>query len=109
MSDELNHMANALYLEWELSIPPVITEEVLIEVLGTRINQLIKEDLAKLIAILYRIDVDEHKLRYMLAQYPKADAGYVVAALVLDRQKQKQKTRALFSTPPKDIDDAEKW
>lgn len=109
MSGYINHIAQEIHNEWELTIPPIITEDILIDILAQRIDLLIKNDLSKLIAILYRIDVDEHKLRTMLAQYPKADAGLVVATLVMERQKQKLKTKALFSKPAEDIDDAEKW
>lgn len=109
MSADIHTIAEEIHTEWELSIPTVITEDMLIEILATRIDQLIKSDLSKLIAILYRIDVEENKLRSMLAQYKKADAGLIVASLVIERQKQKLKTKALYDKPAPDIDDVEKW
>lgn len=105
----MNHITKEINQEWSLSIPQAITEEQLIEVLGLRINQLIKSDLPKLISILYRLDVDELKLKSMLAQYNQLHAGLVIAALVFDRQKQKMKTKAAFKKPPEEIDEDEKW
>ena len=109
MSNGIHHIAEEINQEWNLSVPPAITEEILIDVLAERINHLIKNDLSKLIAILYRIDVDEYKLKSMLAQYKNVNAGKIVAALVIDRQKQKLKTKSLFTKPSGDIDEAEKW
>lgn len=109
MSNGIDHITEEINAEWSLSVPPTITEEMLIEILGQRINHLIKTDISKLIFILYRIDVDEHKLKSMLAQYTNVNAGYVTAALVIDRQKQKLKTKSLFTKPAEEIDENEKW
>jgi superfamily I DNA/RNA helicase len=95
--------------EWGLSVLPAITEQDLAAVLADRINGLIRNDMARLIAILYRIDVDEKKIRQMLQENKGTDAGLIIAYLVIDRQKQKIKTRSMFNTRVDDIDDEEKW
>jgi methyl coenzyme M reductase gamma subunit len=95
--------------EWGLTVPQAITENDLAVVLGHRINELIKNDMTRLISILYRIDVDEKKIREMLRENKGTDAGLIIAYLVIDRQKQKIKTRNMFNTQVDDIDEEDKW
>lgn len=72
------------------------------------INQLIKNDFDKLITYLYRIDVNEQKLKILLQQNPQENAGNIIAALIIERQQQKIKTRELFSQRDNDFDEEEK-
>lgn len=73
------------------------------------INELIKNDFDKLIAYLYRIDVNEQKLKLLLLQFPEEDAGKIIALLIIERQQQKIKTREQFSKRGNDPDEEEKW
>jgi hypothetical protein len=77
--------------------------------LSAYINQLVKYDFEKLVSYLYRIDVNEQKLKTLLNQFPDEDAGNIIASLILERQEQKLKTRELFSQQAADVDDEEKW
>ena len=77
--------------------------------LSTYINSLIKNDFDKLITYLYRIDVNEQKLKALLQQYPNEDAGNIIATLIIERQQQKIKTREQFSQWDNDVDEEEKW
>jgi hypothetical protein len=95
--------------EWGLTVPQAITEKDLAAVLAQRINELIKNDMGRLISVLYRIDVDEKKIREMLRENKGTDAGLIIAYLVIDRQKQKIKTRNMFNTRVDDIDEEDKW
>jgi hypothetical protein len=95
--------------EWGLTVPQAVTEKDLAVVLAQRINELIKNDMGRLISVLYRIDVDEKKIREMLRENQGTDAGLIIAYLVIDRQKQKIKTRNMFNTRVEDIDEEEKW
>ena len=65
--------------------------------LSTYINALIKDDFDKLITYLYRIDVNEQKLKSLLQQNPNEDAGNIIATLIIERQQQKINTRERFS------------
>jgi hypothetical protein len=95
--------------EWSLTVPTAITEHDLAVVLAQRINDLIKNDMTRLISVLYRIDVDEKKIREMLSENKGTDAGLIIAYLVIDRQKQKIKTRNMFNTRVDDINEEDKW
>jgi len=77
--------------------------------LAAYINDLIKNNFEKLVAYLYRIDVNEQKLKSLLHQKPDEDAGNIIATLIIERQEQKIKTRQQFSQQENDFDEEEKW
>ena len=77
--------------------------------LASGINNLIKNDFDRLITYLYRIDVNEQKLKLLLQQHPEEDAGNIIATLIIERQQQKIKTRELFSQRDNNFDEEEKW
>jgi hypothetical protein len=60
------------------------------------INDLIVHNFEKLVQLLYRIDVNEAKLKAMLADNTNEDAAKIIAALIIERQLQKIKSRAEF-------------
>jgi hypothetical protein len=72
-------------------------------------NMLIKDNFEKLVSYLYRIDVNEQKLKSLLQQNPGEDAGDIIATLVIERQQQKIKNREQFSQRDSDYDTEEKW
>ena len=76
--------------------------------LALRINELIQEDFPALINILYRIDVDELKLKQALEKFPNEDAASIIAKLIIDRQLQKIKLGNTF-TKNVDSDSEETW
>ena len=53
------------------------------------INHLINSDFEKLVFYLYRIDVDEEKMRYLLAQKQEQNSAELIADLIIERQLQK--------------------
>jgi hypothetical protein len=109
MFSETPNIITDINNEWGLTIPLVVTEDDLAAVLAQRINDLIRNDMGRLISVLYRIDVDEKKIREMLGEHKGTDAGLIIAHLVIDRQKQKIKTRNFFNTRVDDIDEKDKW
>lgn len=76
--------------------------------LAKYINDLIKRDFQKLVSYLYRIDVNENKLKNLLKQLPDEDAGNIIASLIIERQLQKIKTKMEFSSGTEDTKE-EKW
>lgn len=77
--------------------------------LASYLNHLIKNDFEKLIAYLYRIDVNEQKLKALLQQNPGEDAGDIIAELIIERQLQKLRSREKYSKPKNSFDEEEKW
>ena len=100
---------NAIRSDWPLLVPEKCTEEQLLNVLSVEINRLINQDFSRLIAILYRIDISEKKLKTLLAENKGSDAGRIIAWMILERQKEKEKSRKKYSTKKDDIPDEEKW
>lgn len=74
-----------------------------------RINEWLQTDFEKLIAALYRLDVNEDKLRSLLRRHTGQDAAVIITDLVLERQLQKMKSRQQFRSPGENIDENEKW
>ena len=79
------------------------------EQLSQYINDLIVNDFQKLVALLYRIDISEPRLKKLLEEENHEDAGKVIADLIIQRQLEKIKTRQQFKQPNENIDESEKW
>jgi len=75
--------------------------------LSGRINYLITHDFNKLVAILYRIDINEKLLRTKLETEEK-EAGEVIAEMIIERHIQKIKTKQGFRAD-EDISSEDKW
>lgn len=73
-------------------LPETVSKTDFINELANRINELIVHDFPKLVNILYRIDVNEEQLKAMLKEYSHEDAGYIIAQLIIDREKKKLET-----------------
>lgn len=107
-SENPNIIAN-INSDWGLTVLPTISENELAMLLAERINELIRHDMNFLITALYRIDVDEKKIREMLTKNKGTDAALIIAHLVIERQKQKIKTRDMFRPRVDDINEDDKW
>ena len=65
------------------------------------INDCIQHDFNKLVQLLYRIDVSEEKLKYILQLNPNEDAAKLIAAVIIERLAATKAARASFSTANK--------
>lgn len=74
-----------------------MSEADLEALLAKRINTMIRDDFAGLVQLLYRIDVNEVRLRQLLRSKPREDAGKLIAPLIIERQCQKIVTRRQYS------------
>lgn len=92
---------------WDLA--ERLTREEVESVLAERLNSLIRDDFNGLVQLLYRIDVEEPRLRYLLQQHKGEDAGRIIARLIIDRLLKKIETRRQYAADKKDIPEDEKW
>lgn len=92
----------------QLQLPQTISFEQLQQELAAFINHLINTNFEKLISLLYRIDISEAKLKELLQHNEDKNAGEIIAALIIERQQQKIKTRQMFSRDD-DITEEDKW
>ena len=65
------------------------------------INDCIQHDFNKLVQLLYRIDVSEEKLKYILQLNPNEDAAKLIAAVIVERLSATKAARVHFSTTGK--------
>ena len=79
-----------------IGLPADISMQQLHEKLIIFINHLIQNDFQKLVSILYKIDVDETKLKRILREDAGKDASEIIARLIIERELQKIETRKLF-------------
>ena len=91
-----------------LDLPNNISLAQLKEQLAAHINHLINHDFEKLVYYLYRIDVNEKKMKALL-QSPHENSGELIAQLIIDRQLEKQKTKEEFRKKGNETDEEEKW
>jgi hypothetical protein len=73
------------------------------------INELINEDFQSLIQLLYRIDVNEKKIRLYLEENSDKDAASVLADLIIERQLQKIESRKKYTYKNNADGHDEKW
>lgn len=76
--------------------------------LADAVNELLQHDFPRLVQILYRVDVSETRLKELLRLYPQTDAGWIIADLLIDREKQKKTSREQFRKNDKSHAD-EEW
>jgi hypothetical protein len=99
------HIEQLLNLNNQLTaLQKLEMEERLIEY----INHLLLYDFNKLVQILYRVDVNEKKLKELLQQNANTDAAVIIADLLIQRQEEKIKTKETFKSND-NIADEEKW
>ena len=88
---------------------PELSMKIFREKLADYIHELINNNFLLLVSWLYRLDVSEQKLKQLLASEPAADAGFVIADLIIERQLQKVQSRKQFRADAKNIPEDEKW
>ena len=92
----------AINQSMEIELPATGTHEQLREKLSVVINDLINHDFEKLVFHLYRIDVDEARMRALLVNKADQNAG-------IERQLQKIKAKAEFKQKATEGNGEEKW
>ncbi len=76
--------------------------------LAAWVNDMIQRDFTGLLNLLYRLDINEAKLRKMLDEIQHEDAGKIIAALIIERQLQKIKSKQQFKQAD-NIPEEDKW
>ncbi|MGB4849642.1 MAG: hypothetical protein WBP41_17085, partial [Saprospiraceae bacterium] len=79
----------------------ILDEEALLDLFTTRVEELIRDNLDLLLSSLYRLDVEEYKIQRALRS-STVPAARGIAQLIIDRQKEKIKTRKMYSSGKED-------
>jgi hypothetical protein len=101
-------LIESLKKDLQIELADKISLEEVKKKLAAHINHLINHDFEKMVSLLYRIDVNENKLKNMLHENKNEDTGKLIAEMIIERQVQKIKTRSEFSKN-KDNAAEEKW
>ena len=109
MSDPNHNIIPLLNQELSLQLPEQLAMDELEQQLTDHINHLINTDFEKLIYYLYRIDVNETKMKQLLQQQGGENAAQLIARLVIERQLQKMKSRTEHKPGNTDDEGAERW
>lgn len=88
-----------------LELPSTEIRDKLIDL----INILINKDFHALVQLLYRIDVNEKKIKACLQQNKHTDSASIIADLIIERQLQKIESRKQFSEDKNQENNEEKW
>lgn len=72
------------------------------KLLIARIEELAERNMEHLMWLLYRVDVNEKKLKEALQKHPQNEFASVMADAIIEREKQKAETRKKFANDEKD-------
>src|SRR3954467_15127784 len=73
-----------------------------------QVNYLLLNDFNQLVQLLYRVDVNEDKLKKLLQEQPQTDASVLIADLLIQRQEEKQQAAPKVQ-PEQNISEEDKW
>lgn len=102
-------IVNGINKDFNLQLEENTEAASLLIMLSQIINEMILNDFERLVNLLYRIDVNEKKLKAILSQQTNTEAGKIIAALIIERQSEKIKSRESTFKKESDISDEEKW
>lgn len=77
--------------------------------LESAVNELISTDFNQLLQLLYRLDVNEKKIRTLLETNKGIDSAPLITDLIIERQIEKIKSRRQFKQRDDTISDEERW
>ncbi len=109
MSDSLfsKEAAEALAQDWELSLPDMVNEARILDLLSAKISRLLEGSPEVFFGLMYRLDIPEDKLADALKN--QNDAVKIIACQVYHRQLQKIESRARYKKPNDFSDDELIW
>ncbi|MBS1774469.1 MAG: hypothetical protein JST82_16550 [Bacteroidetes bacterium] len=106
MPDQKQDIINALQKEWGLTLSGSFTEKEIIDALALKLAMIIEKGPDAFFQMMYRLDIPEKKLTQ--AMYDK-NAVYEIAALVYNRQLQKQRSREYYKRRPPTGEEGLDW
>lgn len=83
------------------------SEEALFQLLADHIAYMIEYRLDFLLSLMYRLDIDEAKINWALNPASPVAANIGLAQLVMERQKERMRTKETYR--PKSFEDMDDW
>ena len=91
-----NELVQVLNQKIGIDLPGNIDTDELHAALRGVINDLIQHDFQRLVSVLYRVDIEENKLKKILKEQQGTDAAEIITSLIIERERQKIETRKKF-------------
>lgn len=100
MSYNLDSRDKAIILQnFELEVHGEnISEEELLDLLTDQVSFLIDRKLDFLLSLLYRLDIEEHKIKIVLYNQEVIEPARGLAQLILERQKERNRTKTEYKS-----------
>ena len=84
----------------DITIKEELTEEALLQLIADQVAYYMEYDLEYLFSSMYRLDINEQKIKKALSPTATEPANIAVAKLILDRQKQRVYTKHYYKQHP---------
>ncbi|NNF01464.1 MAG: hypothetical protein HKN22_02150 [Bacteroidia bacterium] len=95
MSD-INQLEGWIRTTFEVPVDRELNESSIRTFIQECITELIEYDLQRLYQLLYRIDIDENKLKENLKNAPLADSASLITDMIIERQLKKFESRKKY-------------
>ena len=92
----VNELIQLINKQIDTDISEDVSMQTLREMVIRYINDLILHDFQKLVTLLYKVDVNENKLKKILKKEAEKDAAEIIAHMIIEREIQKLETRKQF-------------
>ncbi|NND33801.1 MAG: hypothetical protein HKN76_14520 [Saprospiraceae bacterium] len=76
------------------------SEQELIGALARRITELMAGDFESLMSMMYRLDIEENKIKHALSPGNLEDPAFSLARIIVERQKQRMYTKSRYKQKP---------
>ncbi|MFN4256930.1 MAG: hypothetical protein ACK4Q5_18165 [Saprospiraceae bacterium] len=87
--------------------PDPASEQELLELMAARVAEMLEREPEQLMSLLYRLDVEERKIRPALQPGAAEPPHFALARLLLERQKQRIETKRTIRPAP--LENMEGW
>ena len=100
----ISETAKLIATDFEMSpsTTDFLTEAELLAALSEHVEMMMKYRLEILLSTLYRLDVSEQKVNMAMSPGAALPPHVGIAQLIIDRQKQRLHTKAMYKTEPLD-------
>jgi hypothetical protein len=98
LDDELDDLVQTNLTE-KLALDQIDNED-LIRIMAERIRELLAGDLEALMSMMYRLDIDEAKIKLAFSKENLEDPAVSLAKIIIERQKRRMDTKKKYRQPP---------
>ena len=91
-----NELIQLINTQIDTDISENVSMQTLREMVIRYINDLILHDFQKLVRLLYKVDVNENKLKQIFKKETEKGAAEIIANMIIEREIQKLETRKQF-------------